>query len=331
MIEGNSLSYAVLGTGALGGLYGGLLAHSGCDVHFLLRSDYEHVRQHGLQIESPLGNFHLPQVQCYESATAMPSVDVVIVAWKTTANSALPHALEQICDPHSVVLVLQNGWDVESLAAQSVGAERVLGGCCFLCCNKIGPGHIQHLDFGHIVFGEYAQVLSGAVTPRMAAIAKDFQSAGIKMEPTTNLSTARWRKLMWNIPYNGLSVVLDADTQQLMQDSHGAALVQLLMREVQQIATQRGSAIEDSFIDKLLDDTRRMVPYDSSMRLDYLARRPMEVDAIFGSPLRAAHAVKCYPQQLQMLYHQLCFLDRQNREATAVADSEASAQDPHEG
>ena len=226
----NGLSYAILGTGALGGYYGGLLARSGLDVRFLLRSDYAHVREHGLRIDSPHGSFHLPSVQCYDSPEKMaeqsPAVDVAIVAWKTTANGALEETLQQVCGPQTIVLVLQNGFDVERLAATCLGAERVLGGCCFLCCNKVGPGEIQHIDYGRIAFGEYAPELGGSITPRMQAIASDFQQAGIDMQPAEDLRKVRWSKLVWNIPYNGLSVVLNADTQQLMQDTHTARLVE---------------------------------------------------------------------------------------------------------
>ncbi len=84
--------------------------------------------------------------------------------------------------------MLQNGWDVERDAAQLVGAERVLGGCCFLCSNKVGPGHIHHLDYGRIAFGEYAPLLSGSITPRMRVIESDFQrAAGVEITATEDL------------------------------------------------------------------------------------------------------------------------------------------------
>lgn len=309
------LSYAILGTGALGGYYGGLLARSGLDVRFLLRSDYAHVREHGLRIDSPQGSFHLPSVECYDSPEKMaqqtPAVDVAIVAWKTTANAALEETLQQICGPETIVLVLQNGFDVEREAAACLGAERVLGGCCFLCSNKVGPGEIQHIDYGRIAFGEYAPNLSGSITPRMQVMASDFQRAGIDMQPAEDLRKVRWSKLVWNIPYNGLSVVLNADTRQLMQDPQSLLLVESLMREVCASAEHCGCPIADSHVEKMLNDTRRMIPYDSSMRLDFLAGRPMEVESIFGNPLRAAIEAGYRPHKIEMLYQQLCFLDHQ--------------------
>jgi 2-dehydropantoate 2-reductase len=301
-------TYAVLGAGALGGLYGGLLVRAGLEVHFLLNRDYEHVRQHGLQVESPLGDFHLPSVHAYQSANDMPPVDVAIVAWKSTANAALASALPPILHDNSAVLVLQNGWEVERDAAEVVGAERVLGGCCFLCSNKIGPGHIQHLDYGRITFGEYAPLLSGSITPRMQNILEDFLRAGIDITSTEDLRHTRWTKLMWNIPFNGLSVVLDALTDRIMNNPHTAALAESLMREVRDAAAGCGSRIDESVMARLLADTRKMVPYASSMLLDYQYGRPMEIEAIVGNPLRAAQAAGVAVPRIQMLYQQLQFL-----------------------
>ncbi len=305
----NRMSYAVLGTGALGGLYGGLLANSGLDVHFLMRSDFDFVRQHGLRVDTPLGDFHLAQPSVFASAAELPKVDVVLVCWKTTQNDHLAEALRNVCRPDTIVLVLQNGWDVERVAADVVGEDRVLGGCCFLCCTKIGPGHIHHLDFGRIAFGEYSQSLSGSTTDRMQHITDDFVQAKINMQPTKDLQAMRWRKLMWNIPYNGLSVVLQADTHKIMSDPQASLLVEELMHEVRDAAAACGKEIETSHITKMLEDTRNMVPYDSSMLVDYRQGRSMEVESIFGNPLRAAVAAGYRPAKVEMLYRQLSFLN----------------------
>ena len=303
-------SYAILGTGALGGLYGGLLANSGMDVHFLLRSDFQFVRENGLRVDTPLGDFHLTKPNAYLSASALPKVDVVLVCWKTTQNDQLVEALRTACRPDTIVLVLQNGWDVERVAAEVVGEDRVLGGCCFLCCNKVGPGHIHHLDFGRIAFGEYSESLSGSVTARMQRLTADFTQAKIDMQPTKDLRAMRWRKLMWNIPYNGLSVVLQADTHQIMSDPQSSLLAEELMIEVQFAAAACGKTIESSHIAKMLEDTRRMVPYDSSMLVDFRQGRIMEVESIFGNPLRASLTAGYRPAKVEMLYRQLSFLNR---------------------
>ncbi|MBD2494174.1 putative 2-dehydropantoate 2-reductase [Nostoc sp. FACHB-280] len=306
--------YAIIGTGALGGFYGAKLQKAGLDVHFLLKSDYEHVHQHGLIIESKDGDFTLPQVNAYNDADKMPQCDVVIVALKTTQNYLLPKLLAPVIKNNGVVLVLQNGLDIELEIAQIVNNVNIIGGLCFLCSNKVGQGHIHHLDYGHISLGEYSHNYEAAgITNRMQQIANDFQNAGIVIELTEDLLLARWQKLVWNIPYNGLSVVLDARTDELMADPYTRQLVEQLMYEVAAGAKSTGRIIADSFIQKMLDYTVKMKPYRTSMKIDYDEQRPLEVEAIIGNSLRKAQAAGAFLPQINCLYNQLKFLDNRNK------------------
>lgn len=306
-------TYAILGTGALGGYYGACLQKAGIDVHFLLHNDYEYVCKHGLVVESPDGNFTLPKVNAYRNVTDMPCCDVVVLALKTTQNHLLPQLLPQIIKDDGVVLVLQNGLGIEAQVADIVGSNRVIGGLCFICSNKVEPGHIRHLNYKEIMLGEYTPNYHlGSVTQRMQQIADDFESAGIPIQLAEDLLQARWQKLVWNIPYNGLSVVLDATTQELMADEYTRALVELVMREVVAGAESCDRYIHDRFIQKMLDYTTNMQPYCTSMKIDYDQRRPLEVEAIFGNPLRMVSARVPMPA-IATLYQQLKFLDAKNR------------------
>lgn len=303
-------SYAIIGTGALGGFYGARLQKAGLDVHFLLRSDREYVQQHGLVVESPEGDFTLPQVNAYGDVNEMPACDVIVVALKTTQNHLLTKLLPPLIKDNSVVLVLQNGLGIETEVAAIVGSERVIGGLCFLCSNKVGPGHIHHLDYGMISLGEYApEYQAGGITGRLQSISRDFERANIRMELSEDLVFARWKKLVWNIPYNGLSVVLNARTDELMLNPDTRILVEQLMREVVAGANSFGRIIPDQFIQTMLDYTDKMTPYRTSMKIDYDEGRPLEVETIFGNPLRLAHQKGVNLPLIDMLYRQLKFLD----------------------
>jgi 2-dehydropantoate 2-reductase len=307
-------SYAILGTGALGGYYGACLQRAGLEVNFLLHSDYEQVKEQGLVIESPNGDFTLPQVNAYGDVTKMPACDVVVVALKTTHNRLLPEMLPPVVKDNGVVLVLQNGLGIEEEVAQIVGSKRVMGGLCFLCSNKVGPGHICHLDYGEITLGEYTPNYQvGGITERMCQIADDFERAGISIKLAEDLRFARWQKLVWNIPYNGLSVVLDATTNELMANQYTRSLVEQLMREVVAGAARCDRIIPDCFIQTMLDYTEKMTPYRTSMKIDYDEKRPLEVEAIFGNPLRVTSAAGTDLPLISMLYRQLKFLDARNR------------------
>ncbi len=307
-------TYAILGTGALGGFYGARLQKAGLDVHFLLKSDYEQVKKYGLVVESKDGDFTIPEVHAYNDVEKMPQCDVVVVALKTTQNHLLPKMLPLVVKDDGVVLVLQNGLGVEEEVAQIVGNATVIGGLCFLCSNKVGPGHIRHLDYGHIIFSEYTPNYQPAgITQRMQQIADDFESAGISIELAEDLLLARWKKLVWNIPYNGLSVILNARTDELMAHEYTRQLVEQLMYEVAAGAKSYERMISDRFIQTMLDYTVKMTPYRPSMKIDYDEVRPLEVEAIFGNPLRKAQAKGVNLVQISCLYHQLKFLDARGK------------------
>lgn len=306
----SGLSYAIIGSGALGGYYGGRLAHAGAEVHFLCHSDYEHVAEHGLVVESTQhGDVTLPKVNAYASVAEMPRCDVVVVGLKTTSNALLAELLPGVVKEDGVVLTLQNGLGAEDQCAAVVGAERVMGGLCFLCSNKVGPGHIRQTRFDHMKLGEFA---SRGVSPRMQAIASDFGMGGIKVELSEDLNAARWDKLVWNVPYNGLCAVLGIDCVALMEDAHGAALAEALMREV--LAGAQAVArhtISNVFVEKMLTNTLKMDAYKPSMQIDREMGRPMEVEAIYGEPVRRAESAGVSVPRMRMLYEQLSILNQQ--------------------
>ncbi|KAA5543791.1 putative 2-dehydropantoate 2-reductase [Roseiconus nitratireducens] len=301
-------SYAIIGSGALGALYGSMLARQGHDVHFLLHSDYDHVKANGFKIESHWGDFELPEVHAHQSVASMPPCDVTILALKTVNNHLLPQLLPPPTSGGGAVLVLQNGLGVEQEVAEFVGRQRVLGGCCFLCSNKVGPGHIKHLDYGRIVFGPLE--CNSQTIGLAESICRDMTEAGIETLTSEDLNTVRWRKLMWNIPFNGLSVALNASTDKLVGDEDAVRLVRDIITEVHAAGSACGASIGDEWIEKTIDHTRQMVPYDSSMRLDYLAGRPMELRTILRTPIDTAAAAGVAMPKTSMLYQELCFLER---------------------
>jgi len=304
------LSYAIIGSGALGGYYGRRLAHAGADVHFLFHSDYDHVAEHGLIVESTQhGDVSLPNVNAYRRVADMPRCDVVVVGLKTTSNALLPKLLPAVVKDHGVVLTLQNGLGPEDDAAAVVGPERVLGGLCFLCSNKVGPGHIQQQRFDHIKFGEFS---TRGITDRMRRISADFEAGGVKAQCVEDLALARWQKLVWNVPYNGLSAVLGVDCTVLMR--HAEPLVRDLMIEVVAAAKAAiGADIAPAFVDTMLDNTRNMQAYKPSMMIDREMGRPMEVEAIYGEPVRRAEAAGCAVPKMRVLYEQLALLNAVSR------------------
>lgn len=303
--------YAIIGAGALGGFYGAKLQKSGRDVHFLLHSDYEYVKENGLKIDSVNGNFTLPQVNAYNNPKNMPKCDVVIVSLKTTNNHLLSDILPFVIKDEGLVLLLENGFNIEPEIAKIVGNNRVMGGFCSLCSNKVAPGYIKHLDYGTITLGDYAPNYQNCgINKRIKNVANDLINAGINIKLGEDLLLARWQKLVWNIPYNGLSVVLNSTTDILMLNQFSRQLIIELMQEVQLGASGNNRIIPDRFITEMLDYTAKMTPYSPSMKLDYEAKRPLEVEAIFGNPLKEAEKNGLILPKIKMLYQQLQFINQ---------------------
>jgi len=297
------MKIAVVGCGALGSYYGARLCRAGHEVHFLLRSDYDAVRENGVTVRSPEGDFHVRPIPAREPKEIGPA-DLVLIALKTTANHVLPKLLPPLIGPETLVLTLQNGLGNEAAIASVVGAERTLGGLCFVCLNRIAPGIILHLAHGTIVMGEYGRP-SQARTHRMAeAIAE----SGVPCKVTENLAAAHWEKLVWNIPFNGLGVAgaagLDAvesgiitsgkpvgpclTTDILLGDPRWEKLVRELMLETIHAAQALGLDVAESAAERQITRTRDMGAYKASTLIDFERGQDLELESLFFEPLRLA-------------------------------------------
>lgn len=300
-------SFAILGTGALGGYYGARLHHAGFETHFLLHSDFDTVSQHGLRVESIYGDFSIPQPNAWKNLDAMPACDVVCVSMKSTANAILRDKIASKVRPGGCIVVLQNGIGLEEEISQWAPGIPVLGGLCFLCSNKVGPGHIKHLDYGAIRLGMLSQ-FANSHSHWLGILQQCIEKSGVECTIAQSLEAARWQKLVWNIPFNGLCVVLQCTTKELMDSEAGIRLVTLLMEEVASAAEACGTPVPANFVQKMLDDTRRMTPYLPSMRLDYDRRSPMEIDAIYSRAIARADHYGFLMKHAQTLREQLIFL-----------------------
>lgn len=297
------LKYAVIGTGAIGGYYGGRLSNIGKEVHFLYHTEYEWVKQHGLKVESVKGDFHLTNMNVYPSVEDMPQCDVVLVCLKSTQNDKLKDLLKPICHSGTVIVLVQNGIGLEAELAQHFPNHSIAGGMAFICAFREGKGFIRHADYGGLTVGFY-QHPQEEVLQKMK---QDFDEAEVSFYIAEDLNLARWRKLVWNVPYNGLTVALETTTDKLMQNPTSRCLVKELMDEVVKGANACGAAIEESFVDKMMESTDKMKPYSPSMKLDWDARRAMEIRAIYQNTVRLAKEKGVELKKIEMLGQLLQF------------------------
>ena len=299
------MRYGIIGTGAIGGYYGAKLAYAGQDVHFLLRSDYEYVRQHGLQVDSCDGSFHLANVNAYLHTEDMPPCDVVLVCLKSVNNDKLPSLLPPLLHDHTLVVLIQNGIGVEEDVQKMFPNVQLAAGLAFICSAKTEPGLVNHQCYGSINLANY----SCRDEAQMQAVVDEFRHAGIETG-LVEYYEARWKKAVWNMPFNGMTVALHTQTDQLLKNKSTRQLIREQMMEVVNAAQHMGvKNLDAAFVDKMIETTDAMTPYSPSMRLDYDYHRPMEIYYLYTRPLEMVREAGCPMPKLEMLEAELRFLE----------------------
>ena len=300
------MRYGIIGVGAIGGFYGSKLAYSGQEVHFLLHSDYQFVKEHGMQVDSCDGSFHLDDVNVYQNVEDMPKCDVVLVGLKTTNNHLLAKLLPPLLHEHTIVVLIQNGIGVEADVQQMLPNTQLVAGLAFICSAKTEPGRVNHQCYGSINLGNY----SCKDEARFQQILNDFTNAGVQAA-SVPYEEARWKKAVWNMPFNGMTVALDTQTDLLLKNPDTRQLIRDLMMEVIGAAQHLGvTGLTEAFADKMIETTDVMTPYSPSMKLDYDFHRPMEIHYLYSRPIEIARAAGYRMPKLEMLEAELRFKEQ---------------------
>lgn len=303
------MKYGIIGTGAIGGYYGAKLAQAGKDVHFLLHSDYEYVKEHGLQIDSCDGSFHLSKVNAYSRPKDMPVCDVVLVCLKSVNNHMLPSLLPPVVGEKTLVVLIQNGIGLEADMQEMFPDTWIAAGLAFICSAKTHPGTINHQCYGYINIGNFSCPQQELID----SVISDFREAGVEANEV-EYNEARWKKAVWNMPFNGMTVALNTQTDVLLAHPSTLQLIRDQMMEVAHAARACGvKNIGESFVDKMIYNTIHMTPYSPSMKLDYDFHRPMEIDYIYTRPIEEAKKAGYKMEKLDMLEKQLRFLQDNNK------------------
>lgn len=299
------MRYGVIGSGAIGGYYGGKLAKAGQEVHFLFRSDYEYVKKNGLQVDSCDGSFHI-QANAYNNTADMPQCDVVLVCLKSVNNDKLKKLLPPLLHPHTLVVLIQNGIGVEEDVQRDFPGVQLAAGLAFICSAKTEHGRVNHQCYGSINLANY----SCKDEALMQAVVSEFREAGIETG-LVEYHEARWKKAVWNMPFNGMTVALHAQTDELLKHPATRQLIREQMMEVVGAARALGvNGVDEAFVDKMIQMTDEMTPYSPSMRLDYDFHRRMEIYYLYTRPIETARKAGFRMSKLEMLEAELKFLEK---------------------
>ena len=282
----------IVGAGAIGAFYGSLLAKAGAQVSVVCRSDYDAVADNGFQIDSAdFGRYRFMPAQVLRHACDYrDTADYVLLTTKMLPGVNRAALIRPAVGAHTSIVFIQNGVDIEQEMTDAFPAHEVVSGLAFICCNRIGPGLIAHLAYGHLALGN----LPGSVSAKTLALCDWFRETGIDCSASDAIVAERWLKCVWNAPFNPLSVLSGGlSTAEILHTEE--PFVRHIMQDVCRIAEALGHPLPEDAVEQNIEKTYRMPPYKTSMLLDYEQGRPLETEVILGNAIRAAkHAnVSC--------------------------------------
>jgi len=275
----------IVGAGAIGGFYGALLAKAGAEVSVVCRSDYEQVKQHGFIIDSrTLGTWTFTPSQVLNNAADYKgTADYVLLCTKVIPSVDRVALIRPAVSADTAVVFIQNGVEIEQEILAAFPDNEIISGLAFICCNRVKPGEILHLAYGRLALG----TLPGAVSKKTTQLCELFRQSGIDCTATENIVTERWKKCVWNAPFNPLSVLSGGlPTLDILQTQE--TFVRSIMQEICNIAEACGHRLPNHIVNTNIENTYAMPPYKTSMLLDYENDHPMETEAILGNAVRAA-------------------------------------------
>lgn len=294
-------SILIVGAGAVGALFGSALARQGAQVSVVCRSDYDAVKSGGYDIRSPLlGNHRFHPQGVYRSASECASApDYLILASKVVASLDRVALIRPAVGPGTVIVLIQNGIDIESEIAAAFAANELLSCIAFVGVGRAAPGVVVHQSLGSLVMGQYPR----GTTPAAQRLAALFEASGVSCKLTDDVVTARWQKAVWNATFNPISIMGGVlDTSMMLSTSADVAFMRRTMQEVCDVAAANGHPLPPKLIDQLIAATDAMAAYKTSMALDYEAGRPMEIEAILGNTVRAGRAAGVPIPALETIY-----------------------------
>jgi 2-dehydropantoate 2-reductase len=297
------MRFAIVGSGAVGGYFGARLAQAGADVTFVARGAHlAAIRERGLSIKSPLGDF-IVTARAEEDPARVPPVDVALYAVKAYSNAEAVPLLKAIVRDQAIALTLQNGVDSVDELAAAIGAARVLGGSTYVATALSRPGVIEQTGtHRRVVFGEVSGDTS-RVSDRIQAIHDVFVRAGIESEPVADARGPIWEKFCYLAPFAGFTGASRVPIGSLWSDPVAHEAMVAAFQEVEAVARAEGIVLPRDLIDRISKYVDSIpASTRSSLLIDLQQGKPIEVEALLGSVVRRGRRAGVATPIMQALY-----------------------------
>lgn len=289
----------IVGTGAIGGFYGALLAQAGADISVVCRNDFQQVKNLGLQVDSiQFGQINfIPNKVLENCIDYQDQADYLILCTKVLPTLDRVALIKEAITTKTSIVLIQNGIDIEQEIVDAFPDNEVISGLAFICSNRTQPGVINHLAYGRLTLGNFPD----GISYKTKHLADLFRHSGLDCLCTEDIIAARWQKCVWNAPFNPLSVLSGGLlTQRILNTQE--RFVRQIMQDICNIAKASGHPLPDDIIDSNIEKTFDMLPYKTSMLIDYEKQQPMEIEAILGNALRKARALNLNCPYLESVY-----------------------------
>lgn len=294
--------FLVVGAGAVGAYFGGRLAQAGCKVSVTCRSEYDVVKEKGFEIKSVDGDFHFEPENVYKQTSEITEYpDYVIVSLKALPEVDTVEIIKSAVGPETVILLLQNGIDIEQPVTEVFPENEILRALAFICVSRTSPGHVNHVDFGLLTLGKFPVGQS----KKADLLGEFFNSAGVKTTVTDDIIAGSFKKLAWNAAFNPLSVAYKMTTKEILDNPETAKFAENIMKEVCEIAKFANHPLPQETVPDLLKATKNMKPYKTSMLQDYENGKPLETEVILGNTLRISQKLGIEVPNISKLYEMM--------------------------
>jgi 2-dehydropantoate 2-reductase len=280
------MKIAILGAGAMGGLFGGFLTKAGNDVILIdvWREAVESMRAKGLRIDNQREASEVIPVQAQTDPAKVGPVDLVVVLVKCVNTEKAVQSSKSLLGPETVVVTLQNGWGNASRIAKIVGAERVLAGVTYHSATVLGPGHLRHTGGGATYIGE----LSGNISNRLLGIGEIFKAAGLEVVLSENITREIWSKLLLAACTLPTSALLGFTSGKLIEHQGTMQLMRGILHEAIEVARAQGINLDETERWKAITDAEKhYAGAKASMLQDIENRRHTEIDVVNGAIVEA--------------------------------------------
>jgi 2-dehydropantoate 2-reductase len=313
------LSFAVFGTGAVGGYFGGRLAEAGEDVRFVARGRHlAAIREHGLRVSSTEGDFLVHPARAADEAAAIGPVDVVLLGVKAWQVPDAAEAMRPLLGERTFVVPLQNGIEAPDQLAAALGPDRVLGGLCRILVYIESPGHIRHAGVTpYIAFGERDAPGSARVEALREVLSR---ARGVTAEVPPDIRVAMWSKFLFIAALSGVGALTRAPIGTIRSQPESRELLRQALEEIYTVATRSLVALPADTVGKTLAFIDGLPPDGTaSMQRDIMEGRPSELEAQVGAVVRLGERLDVPVPAHRRIYEALVPLELRARGQQPVA------------